>query len=139
MLRRSKTYQKGKGKVVHVFPIGGSDLCPIKVMQEFLDVRPTLGGSFLLHEDGTPLSRYQFVTVFRRCMGALGLVAKEFSAHSFRIGAATEAARSGLDDEMVKRIGRWESRRFRLYVKPHLMVNLGENGSTGHEGGPGRA
>ena len=130
-LRQSKTDQTGKGKVVRVFPIEGSELCPVRVVQEFLEVRPKLSGSFLLHEDGTALSRYQFVTVFRRCLGALGLVAREFSAHSFRIGAATEAARCGLDEELVKRIGRWESKRFRLYVRPQLMVQVGLGGGTG--------
>lgn len=52
------------------------------------------------------------------------MVEKEFSAHSFWIGVATEAARSGLDDKSVKRIGRWESRRFQIYIRPHLMVGL---------------
>ena len=78
----------------------------------------------MIHENGAPLSRYQFVAVFRKCLGELGLVAREFSAHSFRIGAATEAARNGLGEDAIKRIGRWESRRFRSYVRPQLVANL---------------
>lgn len=38
----------------------------------------------------------------RKCLRALGWVEKEFSSHSFWIGAATEAARSGLDVDSVK-------------------------------------
>ena len=123
-LRRSKTDQSGKGRAVHVFPIEGSELCPVGLVRDYLDIRPGVGGAFLVHENGSPMSRYQFVAVFRKCLGALGLVAKEFSAHSFRIGAATEAARNGLGEEAIKRIGRWESRRFRLYVRPQLVASL---------------
>lgn len=56
--------------------------------------------------------------------GALGLEETEFSSHSFRIEAVTEAARCGLDTEAVKRIGGWESRRFRFYYCPHLRVGM---------------
>ena len=122
--RRSKTDQTGKGRSVRVFAVGGSELCPVGAVREFLALRPQTVGSFLIHSDGSPVSRFQFVAVFRKCLGALGLIGKEFSSHSFRIGAATEAARAGMDGEAVKRIGRWESRRFQLYVRPHLAVGL---------------
>ncbi|CAH2324730.1 micronuclear linker histone poly -like, partial [Pelobates cultripes] len=60
--------------------------------------------------------RPAFTKVFRAGLGKLGLPAGRFGTHSFRIGAATEAARLGLGDEVVKRIGRWESVRFRSYI-----------------------
>lgn len=60
----------------------------------------------LLHADGSPLSRFQFISIFRKCLRALGLEEKEFILHSFRIGAAMEAARCGLDDEVAKRRNR---------------------------------
>ncbi|XP_040216858.1 integrase/recombinase xerD homolog [Rana temporaria] len=123
-LRRSKTDQSGKGRAVQVFPIEGSELCPVGLVRKYLDIRPEVGGTFLVHENGAPLSRYQFVAVFRKCLGELGLVAKEFSAHSFRIGAATEAARNGLGEDAIKRIGRWESKRFCSYVRLQLVANL---------------
>lgn len=93
-------------------------------MVVFLEVRPAGQGAFLIHEDGAPLSRFQFVAVFRKYLRELGLEEKAFSSHLFRIGAATEAARQGMDVEVVKCIGRWESSRFRSYVRPHLVVGL---------------
>lgn len=101
----------------------GSALCPVEAVKGFMGIRQR-GGPLLVHFDGVPLSRYQFVAVFRKCLRALGLNEKEFSSHSFRIGAATEAARNGMDAEAVKRIGRWESRRFQIYVRSHLVVGL---------------
>ncbi|XP_077309871.1 integrase/recombinase xerD homolog [Lithobates pipiens] len=120
-VRRSKTDQDGKGKEVVVFAIPGCHLCPVLVLREFLNCRPALLGPLLLHERGEFLSRFQFITVFRKCLLALGLGGEKFSSHSFRIGAATEAVRWRFDEESVKRIGRWESRRFRSYVRPELV------------------
>lgn len=64
------------------------------------------GGPLLVHADGSCLSRFQFVAVFRKCPGAAGLDPKQYGSHSFRIGAATEASQWGLNDTAVKQIGR---------------------------------
>lgn len=57
----------------------------------------------------------------RKCIATAGLEAKEYGSHSFRIGAATEAAIWGLSPEIVKRIGHWDSGHYRLYVCPHFL------------------
>lgn len=64
---------------------------------EFLKVRPDGVGSFLMHADGLPLSKFQFISVFRKGLRSLGLESKQFSSHSFRIGAATEVVWCGLN------------------------------------------
>lgn len=120
-LRRSKTDQLGKGKVVVLGRGVDQGLCPLWALQSFLDRRPQVGGPLLVHSDGSFLSRFQFVAVFRRCLIAGGFRPSEYASHSFRIGAATEVARWGLGDSLVQRIGRWESNRFRIYVRPHLL------------------
>lgn len=97
---------------------------PVRAVREFLRVRPAGQGPFLLHLEGEFLSRFHFEAVFTKCIRGLGLEEKDFSSHSFWIGAATEAARNGMDVEAVKRIGRWESNRFQSYVRPHLVVSL---------------
>lgn len=123
-LRKSKTDQGGRGRMVRVYPIHGSPQCPVSTVKEFLKVRPNVQGPFLIHLNCSMLSRFQFGAVFRKCLQGLGLVEKEFSSHSFRIGAATEAARLGMDVEVIKRIGRWESNRFQSYVRPQLALKL---------------
>ncbi|CAH2225713.1 hypothetical protein XELAEV_18005938mg, partial [Pelobates cultripes] len=113
-LRRSKTDVFGKGRKVVLFSLPGSEVCPVACGHEFLCIRPGESGCFFVHEDGWALSRFQFARVFRMGLQQLGLHPMQFGTHSFRIGAATEAARLGLGDERIKQIGRWESMRFRL-------------------------
>ncbi|KAM9329546.1 uncharacterized protein PAF06_003790 [Gastrophryne carolinensis] len=62
--------------------------------------------------------RVGFLPVFRKCLAVMGLSSREYGTHSFRIGAATEAARLGLPVDLVKKLGRWESKRFISYIRP---------------------
>ncbi|KAM4771011.1 uncharacterized protein WCC33_002809 [Rhinophrynus dorsalis] len=121
LVRRSKTDQDGRGFSVSLFGNPGCLSCPVSAAREFLLVHPSVGGSFLVHADGTALSRFQFISVFRKSLEVLGFRASEYCSHSFRIGAATQAARWGLGEEVIRRIGRWESVRFRSYVRPGLV------------------
>ena len=41
-----------------------------------------------------------------------------YSGHSFRTGAATTAARKGLQVSQIKQLGRWKSNAFLRYLKP---------------------
>ena len=121
-LRKSKTDQAGKGVDVFLYALQGSGVCPVRVVGEFLAIRPGGGGPLLVHKDGSFVSKFQFIAVFRKCLRVAGFAERQFASHSFRIGAATEAARCGLDEAAVKRIGRWESKRFRSYVRPHMLL-----------------
>ncbi|OCT75951.1 hypothetical protein XELAEV_18031137mg [Xenopus laevis] len=113
-IRNSKTDKNGKGLRVQLMEVGGCSTCPIRCFQEYVSRRPQKMGSFLIHDDGSCLLRFQFIAVFRKAMAVLGLEVKEYGSHSFRIGAATEAARWGLGEDTIRRIGRWESNRFKL-------------------------
>lgn len=67
-LRRSKADQRGRGVNVLLFALQGSRVCPVEAVREFLGVRPAGMGPYLLHEDGSYLSKFQFVSVFRKCL-----------------------------------------------------------------------
>ncbi|XP_073529688.1 uncharacterized protein [Phyllobates terribilis] len=117
-IQSSKTDQFRKGCKVVLFSVVGSVMCRVRCVRKF-GLGPGGHSSPLLkHEDGSFLSRYQFLAVFKQCLEAGGISPKDYSGHSFRIGAATEAARRELGDELVKKIERWESIRFRSYIRP---------------------
>ncbi|XP_075199496.1 uncharacterized protein LOC142302317 [Anomaloglossus baeobatrachus] len=117
LIRSSKTDQVGKGCRVVLFGVPGSAMCPVRCLREFGSVAGGANIPLLVHADGSSLSRFQFISIFKRCLERGGFSSADFGSHSFRTGAATEAARRGLSDEVVKRIRRWESARFKSYVR----------------------
>lgn len=74
---------------------------------KLLSCRP--GGQFLVHLDSSPMTKLTFSSVIKRCLSQLGLSHSTFSSHFYCIGAATEAARLGIRDVVIMKLGRWES------------------------------
>ena len=63
-----------------------------------------------------PLSRVLLTDWLRQMFSAAGL-SGNFSSHSFRIGAATVAARNGVPDNLIQSLGRWSSDVYQLYIR----------------------
>ena len=51
-----------------------------------------------------------------------------FSSHSFRIGAATVAARNGIPDHLIQALGRWTSNAYQLYIRTPSEALAGFSG-----------
>ncbi|KAM8919575.1 uncharacterized protein RCH25_016766 [Pelodytes ibericus] len=117
-IRQSKTDVMAKGSWVTLREVAGSAVCPVACFDLYSLSRPSSALPLLVHQDGVPLSRFQFIRVFKLTLEALGLNSDGFGGHSFRIGAASEADRIGFTERAIQRIGRWESRRFLSYVRP---------------------
>ena len=86
-------------------------------MLAYLAVRATTPGPLFLYQDGTTLSREHFTHHLRQAVQLVGLCPDNFSGHSFRIGAATTAAKAGLPDCLIKSHGRWKSSVFTRYIR----------------------
>lgn len=104
-IRRSKTDVLGRGEWVPLQSVV-CPVCPVRVVLEFLGSR-VHGEMFLVHEDGSLVSHFQFQSVLKKCLVQVGVDPHEYGTHSFHIGAATEAARASLSNSDVQRIGRW--------------------------------
>ena len=114
--KRSKCDQLGKG--VDVF-IGRTDdlLCPVAAVLAYMANRGATDGPFFIHTNGTPLTKPYFVAKVREALMAAGLPYQHFAGHSFRIGAATTAAKAGLEDSTICTLGRWNSTAFLTYIR----------------------
>ena len=75
-----------------------SDVCPVQSLLVYFSRRGVSNGPVFCTEDGRAVSRQHFTEylalIFRTC----GLDPAKYKGHSFRIGAATLAAESGLSD-----------------------------------------
>ena len=115
-LRRAKTDPFGHG--VNIFVSRTNvDLCPVAAILGYLAVRPQVEGALLVHEDGSPLTRDQFVRLLKNALRAAGIDDSAYAGHSLRIGAATAAAAAGVPAHVIKMLGRWESSAYQIYIR----------------------
>lgn len=116
----SKTDVFGQGEWLLLRRVEGT-ICPGKLVEDYSAVRPH-SEFFLTYLNVLPLTRFKFSVTLRRCLTAVGLNANDFGTHSFRIGAATEAARAGLPETEIQRIGRWRSSCYSGYICLELLI-----------------
>ena len=94
-----------------------TDLCPVKAMLNYLLVRSDGAGPLFKFQDGRFLTRQRLVNSIREALQAAGIDQTKYCGHSFRIGAATTAAQRGMEDSVIKTLGRWKSLAYLEYVK----------------------
>ena len=115
-LKRSKTDPFRHGVDIYLGRTG-RDLCPVAALLAFMAIRPPGNGALFVFANGTPLTRDKLVEAVRCALQKAGVPAAGYSGHSFRIGAATSAAEAGLEDSVVKMLGRWESAAYQRYIQ----------------------
>ena len=115
-IKASKTDPFRKGVFVFLGK-SGNDLCPVAAISAYLAVRGRSPGPFFRFHSGEPLSRELLVKHVRAALKAKGFDESKYAGHSFRIGAATTAAAVGLEDSLIKTLGRWESSAYLAYVR----------------------
>ena len=95
----------------------GTDLCPIAAIVSYMMVRGTKPGPFFTRSDGSYMTRDYFVAAVKAVLSEAGFDATKYAGHSFRIGAATSAAQQGLQDSLIKTLGRWQSSAYMRYIR----------------------
>ena len=89
---------------------------PVAVVLAYMFLRGPGEGPLFRFKDGWPLTRQRLVSKIRKVMRRIGIDDQKYSGHSFCIGAATTAACCGIQDSLIKTMGRWESVAYQLYV-----------------------
>ena len=110
----------------------GIDLCPVTAITPYLARRGAGNGPLFIFENGSFLTRDNFVTEVRRVLDGAGIEASHYSGHSFRIGAATTAALAGVQDHMIKTLGRWQSSAYLAYIRlpPASLASISRHLAT---------
>ena len=99
-IKASKTDPFRKGCFIHIGK-GNFPLCALQAVMAYLVVRGNSGTPLFLFQDGRPLSCALLTGWLRQILARAG-VSGNFSSHSFRIGAATVAARRGIPDRLIQ-------------------------------------
>jgi len=115
-LKASKTDPFREGVDVYVGK-SGNDICPISAMSAYLSSRGGQDGPLFLFEDGTFLTKDQFVSAVREALKFIRIDPSKYSGHSFRQGAATTAQSRGISDVTIKMLGRWKSSVYTRYIQ----------------------
>ena len=89
----------------------------MEAILSFLVLRGTGPGPLFKFENGKFLTRAKFVDKLRAALSMAGYPEKKYAGHSFRIGAATTAAQCGMEDSLIKTLGRWESSVYLCYIR----------------------
>lgn len=121
VLRSSKNDPFRKGVTLKLFRNSITHVCPVRAMTRYLNERRsnirTIHSPLLVDCDGSVLSRDKFINYLKQILRILGLDDTKFNGHSFRIGAATSAAASGVEDHLIQTLGRWSSSCYTRYIR----------------------
>ncbi len=79
-----------------------NELCPVMALLAYMAARGTGQGPLFMWQDGWFFTWETFVAAVRRGLEEVGLAARNYAGHSFRIGAATTAARQEQHDKEYK-------------------------------------
>ncbi len=115
-IKASKTDPFRRGVSIYIGRTDGP-LCPVAAILSYLIRRGSMEGPLFLFEDGKYLTRDHFVAAVKDALQQAGLDSSLYAGHSFRIGAATTAARRGVPESLIKTLGRWESAAYMLYIR----------------------
>ena len=98
---------------------------PFNVCQIYLAIRlhKTIDEALFSFMDGTPVSRNFFTEHLQRSFSSCGLDIQKYHSHSFRIGAVTTAASTGLSEIQIQNMVRWKSSSYKKYIRiPSLQL-----------------
>lgn len=89
-------------------------ICPVTAIIHFW---LSDGAPLFTFIDGRPLSHQALVSRVREALTKAVVDASPFSSHSFRIGAATAAAKRSMEDSLIQTLGRWKSAAYLQYIR----------------------
>lgn len=114
-IKASKTDPFRQGCCIYIGR-GNSPLCALEAVMNYLALRGKVEGPLFLLQNGQPLTRGLLTDWVRQIVASAGLNGN-YSSHSFRIGAATVAARNGIPDHAIQLLGRWASNAYQRYIR----------------------
>lgn len=120
-LRQSKSDPFGAGVSIYLGK-SGHEICPVSALLNYVVRRGQQRGPLFMFQNGQTLSRQRLICCVNQALTLQGMNSSGITGHSFRIGAATAAARAGLQDSRIQELGRWHSSAFTRYIRTPVDV-----------------
>ena len=115
-LRHFKHSKSPHTIAIHATPTD-RDLCPVQALLQYQALRGTCQGPFFIMPGAIPYSTPGAQSDLQSVLIFCGLDNGRYKSHSFRIGAASNAALRGFSDAQIRLMGRWHSDAFRKYIR----------------------
>jgi len=121
-IKASKTGPFRKGCNI-LIGLGSPPLCTVQAVISYLACRGHHPGPLFLLKSGLPLTRSLVTDRLGAILLSVGLP-DDFSSHSFRIGAATSAAKVSVPDHVIQVMGQWKSDAYKQNIRtpPDLIT-----------------
>lgn len=121
---RIRHFKHSKGPVTLSLKAHPSALCPVHALSNYLLVRHPYKGPLFINQDSTPVTSYQFTSFLHQAVSDIGLNARLYKPHSFRIGGATLAHQTNMSESQIKALGRWGSSSYMRYIRVPVIPTL---------------
>ena len=121
-LRHSKHEKGNNAKTIILSASSHSELCPVSSLKTYLQKSKHSSGPLFVFASGQPVSHSYVSTALKHASEFIGLDSRLYKGHSFRIGAATEAAQNGIPENIIQDMGRWNSNAHRHYIRIQNFV-----------------
>ena len=97
--------------------------CPVASYQRYIALNPKIPDKSpaFAFASGAPLTASYVSRTLKTLLSHSGYNSAKFNNHSFRIGRATDMAKSGFTDRQICMAGRWTSSAFNKYIKPQII------------------
>lgn len=120
-LLKFERYKHSKEKTLVRINMQIGELCPVKYLLKYLNIRGNNKGPLYVHSGGKTVTRAQFSAMLNKCLETAGYNTTCFGTHSFRIGRCTDLARAGSTETQIKLAGRFKSNAFLRYLRPDVI------------------
>lgn len=114
IMRDYKTNKHHTPLIISVQACPDSTYCPVTALFNYIQWYKHTTGPLFQTIDGLPVTYSMVTSQLKSAIQFIGLSPEQFKGHSFRIGAATHAASMGFSDQVIQKMGRWNSDAFKM-------------------------
>ena len=127
-MAKNDAERKGHDRTIQARPKG--EYCMVRQMHAYVATIPE--GPLFPSVTGSRLSVNTPQWCLKRWLTTIGVTDPEaYGFHSMRAGAATDAAKAGVDERHIKLHGNWKSDAVRVYIRPDLNDRLAASNALG--------